>query len=211
MASTNQTPQEQIADQCQADPACARCDPPDLGCSPLVIDLDDVGFEFTSVAEGVPFDIDADGRKEQVAWSRAGRLDGFLALDRNGNGTIDDGSELFGDSTPLPGGSRAPNGFAALFAFDSIAGNQNGFIDAGDPIFDQLLIWTDLDHDGVAAPAELRKLLALDIAALSLEYRALVVADQHHNQLVFWGNAYFETSGAWRQRDIVDVLFSREP
>ncbi len=211
VASTNQTPQEQIEDQCQADPNCARCNPPDLGCSPLLIDLDDVSFELTAPAAGTRFDIDADGTLDQIAWTHAGRLDGFLALDRNGNGNIDDGSELFGDSTPLPDGSRARNGFEALFAFDSFAGNQNGFIDPGDPIFTELSVWVDMDHDGRVAPDELRSLHSLGIAALTLEYRALVVADQHRNQLIFWGHVYFEKAGEWRRRDIVDVLFAREP
>ncbi len=211
VARTNQTPQEQIEDQCQADPTCARCNPPDFGCSPLLIDLDDVGFELTAPLNGVSFDIDADGVLDQIAWTRAGRLDGFLAFDRNGNGTIDDGSELFGDSTLLPNGSRARNGFEALFAFDSFDGNQNGFIDPGDPIFTELSVWVDMDHDGRVGTDELRSLRALKIAALSLEYRALVVADQHRNQLVFWGQVYFEHGGEWRRRDIVDVLFARAP
>src|SRR5436190_12147755 len=68
--------------------------------SPIVMDLDGNGFHLTSAAAGVQFDLQASGRRDQVSWTEPGSHDAFLVLDRNGNGLIDDGSELFGDHTP---------------------------------------------------------------------------------------------------------------
>jgi hypothetical protein len=79
-----------------------------------------------------PFDIDSDGAAEQVALPAAGTY--FLALDRNGNGTIDDGSELFGPATG--------NGFTELKALDS---DHNGWIDQGDAAYASLRLWTGPD------------------------------------------------------------------
>ncbi|WP_018936244.1 hypothetical protein [Thioalkalivibrio sp. ALJ24] len=75
------------------------------------------------------FDLDADGHEQQVAFLQSGS--GFLAIDRSGSGKVDDGSELFG---PLTG-----DGFAELRRHDH---DGNGWIDADDPIYDRLRVWT---------------------------------------------------------------------
>ena len=102
----------------------------------------------TSAAEGVLFDIDGDGAREQISWTAAGAPLAFLAIDKNGNGMIDDGTELFGGAT-VPG---AQNGFIAL---SKLAGRK-GPIRNTDPIFAQLLLWTDSNHDGLSQPGELQ-------------------------------------------------------
>lgn len=75
------------------------------------------------------FDIDSDGKNDLIAFTRPGS--GFLALDKNNNNVIDDGSELFGPQTG--------NGFDELAGYDE---DNNGWIDENDPIFDKLRIWT---------------------------------------------------------------------
>jgi len=85
----------------------------------------------------------------------------WLALDRDGDGAITSGAELFGDSTVLPDGRTATNGFAALAALDA---NHDGVIDRDDPAFSALLLWTDRDGDHRSSPDELQPLASLVIA-----------------------------------------------
>ncbi|GEO37441.1 hypothetical protein SAE02_15890 [Skermanella aerolata] len=96
---------------------------------PLVFDLDGNGVNLSSVENGVYFDMDADGTRDKTAWVSGG--DALLALDRNGNGRIDDGSELFGEQ------NGARDGFAELARFDQ---DGSGSIDAKDNIFNSLIL-----------------------------------------------------------------------
>lgn len=100
-------------------------------CDPLVINLD------TDIAElsdqKFLFDIDGDGILDEVSKLSSGS--GFLALDKNGDGKINDGSELFG--------TKSGNGFADLAAYDE---DGNGWIDEDDEIFDKLLVWAKDEH-----------------------------------------------------------------
>ena len=94
---------------------------------PLVFDMDGDGIETVPLEQGVLFDLDADGRAENTAW--IGADDAFLAYDRNGNGRIDHGGELFGDQ------NGARDGIAELAKFDD---DKNGIIDSRDAIFNSL-------------------------------------------------------------------------
>jgi hypothetical protein len=70
-------------------------------CTPIVIDLGNNGIDLGPAGVGVYFDVNADGRRDHVQWVRRSGDEGFLALDRSGNGIVDDGAELFGVGTPL--------------------------------------------------------------------------------------------------------------
>ena len=92
------------------------------GCSPIVIDLANDGIQLGEAGVGVYFDVNADGVRDHVQWVRRGGDEGFLAMDRTGNGLIDDGAELFGVGTPMIlEGRSAPNGFVGLAQYDSRA------------------------------------------------------------------------------------------
>ncbi len=120
--------------------------PPD----PLIFDLNGGGIQTVGLNAGIHFDQDSNGFKELSGWVAPG--DGMLMLDKNGNGRLDDGSELFGEFTILPNGLRADNGFEALADLDS---NHDGKIDANDAAFSQLRVWKDADGDGYSLTEEL--------------------------------------------------------
>lgn len=130
---------------------------------PLVLDFDGDGFETLSVNEGVYFDEDSKGLAEKTAWVSPD--DALLAMDINGNGMIDDGSELFGTSTKLTDGSTAGSGFQALSQYDS---NGDGIIDESDELYSKLLIWHDKNSDGVSQDSELISLKNAGIKTISL-------------------------------------------
>ena len=122
-------------------------------CTPIVIDLGNNGINLGQAGVGVYFDVNADGVRDHVQWVRRGGDEGFLALDRSGNGLIDDGAELFGVGTPLVlEGRNAPNGFVGLAQYDSrqLGGNDDGLITEADAIWPQLRIWVDANADGVS-------------------------------------------------------------
>jgi hypothetical protein len=140
---------------------------------PIIIDLTGRGYTLTSAQNGVKFDFSGNGKFPQISWTAAGWNGGFLVLDRNGNGKIDNGSELFGNLTPQPttAGKKA-NGFLALAVYDLPAngGNGDGWIDEKDAIYSKLLIWVDKNHNGISEPGELLTLKQAGVLAIELKY-----------------------------------------
>ena len=139
---------------------------------PLIIDLGTPGIELCPIRNGVYFDLDNNGFDEKTAW--IGSEDGFLVLDRNGNGVIDNGGELFGDQVIRQGDARYSSGFEALAGLDA---NKDKVIDADDAVFDSLKIWIDADHNGVSEAEELKSLNDSGVVSISLDYRENSLTD----------------------------------
>ena len=125
---------------------------------PIALDLNGDGVDLSATAA---FDIDADGDLDQIGWT--GPEDGVLAMDLDGSGAIEDGSELF--SEVFGGGSHA-NSLEALKTLDS---NGDGVIDAQDAAYDDILVWQDANSDGVSQAGELQTLAERGIASLDLD------------------------------------------
>ncbi|WP_372084177.1 bacteriocin [Tistrella mobilis] len=160
--------------------------------TPLVLDLNGDGLHTISMLDSdADFDF-GDGNTNAHGWLSA--EDGFLAVDRNGNGRIDDLSELFG--------SRDRDGFSILADHDD---NMDGVIDAADAIFADLKVWMDIDGDGTSQAGEITGLSTHGITAIRLDARLQDIDDQG-NWLPLSGS-FLRDDGSFG--DIADVYFAR--
>jgi hypothetical protein len=175
---------------------CGGCN--SCGGSPIVIDVAGNGIALSDEDNGVEFDLDGNGVKNKLGWTLAGSDDAWLALDRNGNATVDSGLELFGDYTPQPEASNK-NGFLALAGFDLVAngGNGDGIIDARDAIFNSLRLWQDKNHNGLSEADELHPLASLKIEALQLEFKESKRVDRYGNQFRYRAKVEGGSVGRW--------------
>jgi hypothetical protein len=171
--------------------------------SPIILDMDGHGYRLTSLEDGVTFDLRNEGQARQVAWTRADAGNAFLALDINDNGIIDDGGELFGNFTRLRSGGLAANGFEALRELDD---DGDGVVDGHDAAWIRLLLWTDLDHDGISSPDELMPIAASAVTALGTDYHAVSRSDRWRNFLQYMSQFRMMRGSTERSRVYYDVF-----
>jgi hypothetical protein len=122
---------------------------------PLVINFGGTAAQLTD--RKFAFDLDANGTTEQISWVQPGS--GFLALDKNGNGVIDDGSELFGAQTG--------NGFAELAAYDD---DRNGWIDEADAVYSRLQVWSKSGSTDQLASLKERNVGAISLGQVATPF-----------------------------------------
>jgi hypothetical protein len=169
--------------------------------SPLVLDLNGDGITTQSVNNGVKFDIFGIDQKVQTGWVAGG--DGLLVMDRNHDGSINGGAELFGEGTTLTSGRKAANGYLALSELDS---NADGIISASDAAFSELMVWVDANSDGVSASPELRTLSSLGITQLDLKAQSSTAVD--NGNIVGLVSSFTTADGD--QHQMADVWFSTQ-
>jgi len=177
--------------------------------TPVLLDLDTDGFHLSGPDPAVSFDLNGDGRPERTAWTSIGEDDAFLCMDRNENGVIDDGKELFGSATPLLSGGTAESGYAALGEFDwpQAGGNGDGKVDANDPLFERLCVWVDANRDGDSQRKEISGLEQARVTGFEARYKKLHKEDDFGNLFRYTSRVYMRSPvgvvTAWPSFDVI--------
>ena len=182
--------------------------------SPIVIDMKQDGIDLGPPGEFVLFDVNGDGIHEIIQWVRRGGDEEFLALDLNENGEIDSRQELFGHATEFIGTEEtATHGFEALAQYDdaSLGGNEDGEITRSDRIWDRLLLWNDVNADGMSTATELRPLNQSVLQVLSTTAKASRRTDAAGNEFRYWAWALNDSRRGNRKHRMVDVFFAAGP
>jgi hypothetical protein len=170
--------------------------------TPLVLAFGGEPVTFTRAAG----DFDLVGRGASIGTDWVSAATPWLAIDLDGNGQIDDGRELFGSMTELPGGGRAPNGFAALAALDD---DHDGEITERDAAFARLLVWRDGDQDRRSSPDELTTLRGAGVVAIRLDFGAVPRCQDGDCEVERAGFVFRDGRGVEHDGTVVDVHLAR--
>lgn len=191
------------------------CDPWTSACyTPLIVDVDGDGFDLTNLNNGVRYDAFGQGGTIQSSWTSVNSDDAWLVLDRNGNGQIDNGTEMFSSVAPQPQVQLPDlrNGFNALVQYDKPenGGNSDGVLNMDDVIFDSLKLWQDTNHNGIGEPSELKTLPERGLRSIDMDYKEAKKQDGHGNRFKYRAKLKDQT-GAQLGRWIYDVYLLARP
>lgn len=187
-----------------------QCLPGDEACqgTPIVLNFENGLYRLTGLDDPVSFDLDANGFPEATGWTAGGADHAFLVLDRNSNGLVDDGRELFGNKTPMSGGGTGWNGFVALSDLDE---NLDMWIDSSDPSWQAVRLWFDVNHDGHSDPSEIASLDDRGVVAIGLNYFRSERVDPHGNTFRFVSVVLVRNErGQVLARPVYDIYFVSE-
>lgn len=181
---------------------CKIVDTAEITPSPLIVDLDGDGVETTGIHENIYFDHDGNGFAEKSGW--VGKDDGLLVRDINGNGQIDNGTELFGNNSVLSSGQKAENGFEALKDLDS---NHDGVFDNKDAAWNEVKVWKDSNQNGLVEDGELLTLEQANVSGINLGYQDKDIVDENGNTI---GQTGSFIKGDGSIGDISDIWFDAD-
>lgn len=179
---------------------------------PVILDVRGDGIALTTTEDGVLFDLYSTGRPTKTAWTMADGDDAFLVVDYNRNGRIDNGAELVG-ATP-----NGPPGLHELAINDRLLSegkdqpeNANGVIDVQDSIYKTLLLWTDVNHNGISETDELQSIAYAGITELRASYTAPKRPDGKGNTIYMKSEAFrMSATGVPQPLDIYGVVLSAQ-
>ena len=177
--------------------------------SPILIDVEGNGFDFSAPGIGVFFDLYGNGISLHLQWINPETDDAFLAVDLNNNGIVDDGTELFGNGSLLIlEQTLAPNGFVALAQYDmpELGGNDDGLITNEDEVWNWLYLWFDTNADGVSHNSEIIAIEHSNLVSLETIPKESPRIDEAGNRLRFW--ALSRTNSMFPRR-MLDVFFNQ--
>jgi hypothetical protein len=169
--------------------------------TPVMLDLNGDGVQTLSAANGVSFDLRGLGEAEQVGWASA--QDGLLVRDINGDGSINNGTELFGAATVLADGTRAGDGYRAMAAQDS---NADGKLSAADQNFGELKLWVDANSNGITDAGELHGLVDFGVVEINLDFAK--GTELNNGNLLGMTSSYTSADGS--QHEVADVWFAQQ-
>lgn len=177
---------------------CGCC----LNETPLLLQFDNDEVTLSGLEDGVTFDINGAGRLYRMGWPGKSSQ-AWLVWDRNRNGIVDDGSEMFGNTMRLPDGTLRSDGFAALSYFDE---NRDRRIDRSDSVFSSIRLWFDRNRDATTDDGELLSLADARVTALGLDPARSDDRDRAGNRILLRSWAAMSDGRRVRLLDIFPVV-----
>lgn len=182
---------------------------------PLIIDLGQDGLHLGPAGHTVNFDMAGTGIAIEMQWVKPNGNEAFLVMDKNGNGIVDDGTEMFTNYGYLILEDRtADNGFVELAQYDNLnlGGNDDAYIDANDEIWSRLSLWLDINADGISTPNEMLSLEDAELTRLgAIAKENSGRRDEAGNVIPLWAWVFNDNATGNKKHKMYDVFFKEAP